>query len=524
MNREKRPLVLIIRDGWGRNPRPEFNDHNAVHLARTPNCDELTDRYPWTLIHTSGPEVGLPEGTVGNSEVGHQNIGAGRVVDQESVRINKAIEDGNFFENKALIGAIEHAKRENSSLHLLGLASDAGVHALLDHLYALLDLCSRRGLRERVYIHAFTDGRDTSPYSGEEFLSEIERKVVEIGVGELATVCGRYYAMDRDNRWARVEKAYRLLTLGEGRPAPDGPTAAKHYYEAPSDDNLRGDEFVSPTFIVGDDSRPRSTIKDGDSVIFFNFRGDRPRELVKALTATDFAGFDWGSPLRLHVVTLTSYEEGLAVQVAFPKPPKTNGILGAYIADLGLRQFRCAETEKYPHVTYFFNDYREEPFAGEERLMPPSPRVATYDQTPEMSASKSADAIVDRIERRLDDLLIVNFANGDMVGHTGRLSATIKAIEVVDTLVGRVVDAAVKAGGHLLITADHGNAEQMIDPKTGGAHTAHTLYNVELIAVDERLIGKRLKEGGRLADVAPTALAMMGLDPPGEMTGESLLE
>ncbi len=518
----KRPLVLIIRDGWGKNPFPKWDNANAVHLARHPVADELMAKYPATLIHTSGFDVGLPEGTMGNSEVGHQNIGAGRIVDQESVRITKAIRNGEFFDNPAVNAAVENALKNNSNLHLFGIVSDAGVHGLLEHLYGCLELCQRRGL-SRVFLHAFTDGRDSAPIYGVKYLREIEGRMKQLGVGAVATVSGRYYAMDRDNRWPRVEKAYRAMVLGDGPRFRTALEAVGHYYEHPTETNMSGDEFVTPSVICPDGSTPTALLKDGDSVIFYNYRGDRPREITKAFVLDDFAGFERGRKLDLFYCTLTAYEQGLPVHVAYPKPAKMVNTLGEYISDAKLRQFRCAETEKFPHVTFFFNDYREPPFPGEDRQIVPSPKVSTYDQQPEMSAYGITDEVVKRLDADLFDLMVVNFANGDMVGHTGVLDAAVKAVEAVDICCGKVLEAVRRRDGIAIVTADHGNCEQMIDPETGGPHTAHTTYDVELIVADDRFRAKQLRAGGRLADVAPTALHMLGLPKPSEMDGVSLI-
>lgn len=524
-----KPIVLIIRDGWGHNPYPEWNHANAVYLAKTPVADRIAQEYPRTLIHTSGFDVGLPEGTMGNSEVGHQNIGAGRVVDQESVRITKEIRNGRFFSNPQLNAAIDHCIHRNTNLHLFGIVSDAGVHGLLEHLYACLELCKRRGFN-RVYLHAFTDGRDSPPNYGVRYLQETEQKMTELGVGQIATVSGRFWAMDRDKRWERVEKAYRAIAFGEGPVFRSAREAVQYYYEHPSEPTTQGDEFVTPSVISDDGHTPRATIRNGDSVIFYNYRGDRPRELTAAFVLADFKGFDRGKPFDLYFVTMTAYEEGSPVHVAYPKPPKMTDILGEYVSKLGLKQFRCAETEKFPHVTFFFNDYREEPFPGEERTIVPSPKLlpdgsplTTYDQQPEMSAPEVCEQTLKAIHSGKYDLIVVNFANGDMVGHTGSLPAAIKACETVDTMVGRIIQATQAQGGSLIVTADHGNAEQMIDPATGGPHTAHTIYDVELIIVDDRYKGAKLKDNGRLADVAPTVLKLMGLKQPPDMTGQSLL-
>jgi len=546
---DKRPLLLVVRDGWGHNPHPEWNHANAVHLAKTPVDDRLRAGYPWVRIHTSGEDVGLPAGVMGNSEVGHQNIGAGRIVDQEQMRITRTIRDGSFMRNRVLVGAMDHAKKHGGAVHLMGLCSDAGVHSALEHAFAILELARARGLaREQVQFHAFGDGRDSPPNSGIGFIRRVETKMAEIGVGRVATVIGRYYAMDRDNRWDRVEKAYRLLTRGEGVRVASAVEAFDRYYQHPTEPSRAGDEFIEAT-VVGE---PRP-IRAGDSVIFFNFRGDRPREITKAFVYDTFPfeqvekdgtkkrrGFDRGPKIEnLYYCTMCDYETGLPVHVAFKRPEKMASILGAYASSLGLRQFRCAETEKFPHVTFFFNDYREPPFDGEDRQIIPSPRdVTTYDQKPEMSAAGVTEEMLRRIASDQYDLFILNYANGDMVGHTGDLPAAIKAVEVVDACVGRVVDAVLARGGAAIVTADHGNCEQMIDPATGGPHTAHTTYDVDLIVVDERYRGAydltsgapkpgtkgvRLHEGGRLADIAPTLLALGGLKQPAEMTGRSLL-
>jgi len=522
-NEKKRPCVIIVRDGWGKNPYPEWNRANAVYLAKHPVADALMKEYPVTLIHTSGFDVGLPEGTMGNSEVGHQNIGAGRIVDQESVAITKQIRSGEFFSNAALNQCVDSAKLMGGAVHLFGIVSDAGVHGLLEHLYACLELCKRKG-QSRVFLHAFTDGRDTPPSSGINYVRQIEEKMRQIGVGSIATVSGRYWAMDRDNRWNRVEKAFRAITAGQGEKYTSATAAIQHYYDHPTEPNMSGDEFVTPSVICDDGKTPRAIVRDGDSILFYNYRGDRPREITKAFVLPDFKGFDRGKKLDVFYCTMTAYEQDLPVHVAYPKPPKMISILGEYISGLGLKQFRCAETEKFPHVTFFFNDYREEPFPGEDRQIIPSPKdVATYDQKPEMSAYGVCAEVVKRIESGVYDLIVVNFANGDMVGHTGVLAAAIKAVEVVDECVGKIMEALKKRNGVALVLADHGNCEQMIDPATGAPHTAHTTYDVELIVVDDRFKGKKLREGGRLADVAPTALTMMGLPQPAEMSGKSLI-
>ncbi len=534
-----RPITLIVRDGWGANPHAEWNQANAVHLANTPVDDRLMSEYPHVQIRTSGEDVGLPDGVTGNSEVGHQNIGAGRIVDQELMRITHAVRDGSFYRNEALCGAFERASATGGRVHIMGLCSSAGVHSVLEHCYALLELAGRLAFPgDRVFVHCFSDGRDTAPNSGAKLVAELEAKMRHFSVGRVASVVGRFYAMDRDHRWERVQSAYDLLTAGSGRRAPSAREAFARYYDQPTDAQRRGDEFIEPTAIVDDAGRPLATVAEGDSVIFFNFRGDRPRELTKAFVYDEFPfvgvdktgaeremGFARSAKMDLYFCTMTEYEAGLPVHVAFPKPPSIVGTLGAHLSGLGLRQFRTAETEKFPHVTFFFNDYRDEPFAGEQRFMAPSPRdVHTYDQKPEMSAREVTAELLKRIESAEYDFIVVNYANPDMVGHTGDLQAAIRAVETTDECVGRVVDAVLGAGGGLLITADHGNCEQMIDPETGGPHTSHTAYDVELIVADERFKGCSLRQGGRLADIAPTLLRMMNLDQPSDMSGKSLIE
>ena len=532
----KRPVVLIIRDGWGQNPDASLNSSNAIYLAKKPVTDKLMATYPNTLIKTSGLEVGLPGGTMGNSEVGHQNIGAGRIVDQDSGRISRQIVEGGFFQNKELNAAVDFAKANNSALHLMGLISDGGVHALLEHYYGCLKLAKDQGLT-KVFLHAFMDGRDTSPQSGVGFIRELEKKMEEIGVGKVATVIGRYWAMDRDNRWDRVQKAYKAMAYGNGVRFKNAVEALESYYANPTSSNMSGDEFVTPSIICDDGTSPRALIKDGDGVIFVNFRGDRPREIARAFVMDQFPfdstdkdgkpvqyGFDrGGKKMNLYFVTMTAYEKSLPVHVAFVKPPKMTNILGDYVSRLGLKQFRCAETEKYAHVTFFFNDYREEPFPGEDRKLVSSPGVATYDLKPEMSAPEVTAEMIKAIDSGKYDLIVVNYANGDMVGHTGNLAAAIAAIETVDAGVGQVVETTLRQGGALVITADHGNAEMEMDPTTGGPHTAHTTFDVPLIVVDSGSVGKKLRDGGRLADIAPTLLDLMGLDEPKEMSGVSLL-
>ena len=535
------PVVLVVRDGWGENPHPEQDAFNAVRLARTPVADRLAKEWPTTLVATSGEDVGLPSGVagpvMGNSEVGHQNLGAGRVVDQELMRITNAIRDGDFARNPALRAAFERARSDGGRVHLLGLVGDGRVHSDLDHLLALVDLAAEMDCPpDRLFVQAITDGRDTAPTSGLEFVRRVERHLEQRGLGRVASVMGRYWAMDRDHRWDRVARAWRCLVGPPEATEASAEDAIENAYAHPEQATRRGDEFVPPTAIVPPD-RPEmledGRIRDGDAVVFFNFRGDRPRELVKAFVLDDEAwrsvpggGFDrTRRPRDLLFTTFTEYETGLPVEVAFPKPPRMVGILGEVVAKAGRTQFRCAETEKFPHVTFFFNDYREEPFPGERREIVPSPRdVATYDLKPEMSAEEVCRAVLARIASKdCEDLIVVNFANPDMVGHTGDLAATTKAVETVDECVGRIVEATLARGGALVVTADHGNAEQMRDPESGRPHTAHTNFPVPLMVVGEAFRKSELRDDGRLADVAPTLLEMMGLPRPPEMTGRSLL-
>ena len=501
--------VLVVLDGFGERAEKAGN---AIRLAHTPTFEWLYREYPHTLIQTSGLAVGLPDGQMGNSEVGHMNMGSGRIVYQELTRINKAISDGAFFENAVLIEAIEKVKRSGGRLHLCGLTSPGGVHSSLEHAYAILELCKRRGL-DRVYWHAFLDGRDTPPKSAGAVVRGVEAELAKIGVGKIATLVGRFYAMDRDNRWERVAQAYRLLVDGKGLACSDAARAIDESY-------VRGknDEFVEPILVD-----PNGTIRDGDGVVFFNFRADRARELTRALTAPVFDGFDRGRPPQLAAyVCMCNYDASFGLPVAFP-PQSLKRILGEYLAENGLAQFRTAETEKYAHVTFFFNGGREEPFPREERRLVPSPReVATYDLKPSMSARDVADGVVSAIEKESYAFVLVNFANPDMVGHTGVLPAAIEAIDTIDECLGRIVKSALEHDAAVVITADHGNCETMIDTD-GQPHTAHTTNPVPFLIIDEREKGRPLKTDGRLCDVAPTVLALMGLAQPSEMEGHSLL-
>ncbi len=515
---KNKPYVLILRDGWGYNPNPDEDEYNTIKCANVPTDDMLMSQYPHCIIHTSGEDVGLPDGTMGNSEVGHQNIGAGRIVPQESVRISLTIRDGSFFENKEFLKVIDFVKKNNSKIHFMGLCSDIGVHALLEHLYGLLELSKRNELKN-VFIHAFTDGRDSPPRSGAGYIDDIEKNIKKIGVGKIASVIGRFYAMDRDSRWDRVQRAYECLTTGKGNKAADAAEAVAASYEKDITD-----EFIEPICIVNEDNEPLATIKDGDGVIFFNFRGDRPREITRAFVESDFKEFPRTTRPNTQFVCLTEYDATLPVAVAFPKPPKMKNILGAYWGSLGLTQFRCAETEKYAHVTFFFNDYTEKPFPGEDRQIVPSPRVRTYDLKPEMSAYEVTDVVMERLDSNKYDVIVINFANPDMVGHTGILSAAIKAAEAVDECVGKILNKVKEMGGAAIITADHGNFERMLDTEKDQPHTAHTVGDVPLIVFDERYKNSKLQEVGRLADIGPTLLDMMDIPKPEEMTGKTLIE
>jgi len=520
-----RPTMLMILDGCGYSGN-EYG--NAIMQADTPNLDKLWAERPHTLLKASGLAVGLPEGQMGNSEVGHLNIGAGRIVDQELVRINKLFSEKRLAANAVWRAAIDRVRKNPSAkLHLMGIVSDAGVHGMLEHLYGLLAQAKADGVGAgQVFIHAFTDGRDTPPHSGLGYVKQVEAKCREIGIGKIASVCGRFWAMDRDNRWERVSQAYNLLT---GRAitatAPGAGAAVQRYYDHPLSATQKGDEFVAPTAVTGADGKPLATIADGDAVIFYNYRGDRPREITKAFVLDGFNGFDRGKKLDLYFATMAEYEAGLPVNVILPKPEKLKNILGQIVSDAGIAQFRCAETEKNPHVTFFFNNYRKDPFPGEDRVCPASPKVPTYDMQPEMSAAEVTRLTKEAILSGKYGLVVVNFANPDMVGHTGSLPAAIKAVEATDAGVGELLAAVEKMDGHALICADHGNCEQMWDPTVNGPHTAHTLNLVEVFVFGSGYAAgrTRMRAGGRLGDLAPTLLALMGLPKPAEMTGESLV-
>ena len=508
----KKPTVLMILDGYGLSDKTEGN---AVALAKTPVMDALEKEYPFVKGYASGLAVGLPEGQMGNSEVGHLNMGAGRIVYQELTRITKEIQDGDFFKNEELLAAVENCKAHDSALHLYGLLSDGGVHSHNTHLYALLQMAKDHGLK-KVYVHCFLDGRDTPPASGKDYIEQLLDKMKEIGVGEVASVMGRYYVMDRDNRWDRVEKAYRAMTAGEGETAVCPLCAVSASY-----DKEVTDEFVVPTVIVKD-GKPVATVQDNDSIIFYNFRPDRAREITRAFCADEFDGFPREKRINVKYVCFTEYDVTIPNKsVAFKKVEVTN-TFGEYLAAHHMTQARIAETEKYAHVTFFFNGGVEAPNEGEDRILVKSPKGATYDLKPEMSAYEVCDKLVDAITGGKYDVIIVNFANPDMVGHTGIIPAAVKAVEAVDECVGRAVEAIKKVDGQMFICADHGNCEQLIDEKTGEPFTAHTTNPVPFLLVNYDP-EYTLRDGGCLADIVPTMIEMMGMEQPKEMTGKSLL-
>ena len=508
----KKPTVLMILDGFGLN---EKTDGNAVALAKTPHIDALMRDYPFVKGYASGLAVGLPDGQMGNSEVGHLNMGAGRIVYQELTRISKEIDDASFFKNEALLDGIANVKEHHSDLHLYGLLSDGGVHSHNTHLYGLLELAKREGV-ENVYVHCFLDGRDTAPTSGKGFVEELEDMMAQIGVGKIASISGRYYAMDRDNRWDRVEKAYNALTKGEGETA----TSAVGAMEASYAKDVT-DEFFVPT-VITENGSPRAVVKDHDTIIFFNFRPDRAREITRTFCMGEFDGFDRGPRKDVKYICFTEYDVTIPNQeIAFKKVELAN-TFGEYLAANGKKQARIAETEKYAHVTFFFNGGVEEPNEGEERILVKSPKVATYDLQPEMSAPEVCDKLCEAIRSLQYDVIIINFANPDMVGHTGILPAAIKAVETVDGCVGRAVEALKEVDGQMFLCADHGNAEQLVDYETGAPFTVHTINPVPFILINaDPAYG--LREGGCLADIIPTLLELMGMEQPAEMTGKSLL-
>jgi len=509
----KKPVVLCILDGYGIDPHHE---HNAIYEAKTPVMDKLMKECPFVLGGASGLDVGLPDGQMGNSEVGHLNIGAGRIVYQELTRISKAIKDGDFFENAELLKAVENCKKNGSAIHFFGLVGPGGVHSHQEHLYGLIELAKRNGL-DKVYVHCFLDGRDTPPASAKGFVEELEAKMKEIGAGKIASVSGRYYAMDRDNRWDRVEKAYNNLTKADGAKFASACEGIQASYDAGVND-----EFVVP-FVVAEDGKPVAVIKENDSVVFFNFRPDRAREITRCFCDDKFEGFARGARIKTTYVCFTDYDETIQNKLVAFKKEHLSNTLHEYVASKGLKQVHTAETEKYAHVTFFFNGGVEEKSEGEDWVLVDSPKdVATYDLKPEMSAYKVDEILVKAIEEAKYDLIIVNFANSDMVGHTGVEDAAIKAVEAVDECVGKAVEALKKVDGVMFICADHGNSDRMVDLESGLPYTAHTTNPVPFVLVNADKEVK-LKEGGKLCDIAPTLLELLGLPQPAEMTGQSLL-
>lgn len=510
---DKKLTVLMILDGYG---ETEVLEGNAIKMAKTPNIDNIVKKYHFELGYASGLDVGLPKGQMGNSEVGHLNIGAGRIVYQELTRITKSIADGDFFDKQEFLDAVNNCKKNDTALHLFGLLSDGGVHSHIEHLYALLTLAKRQGL-SKVYIHAFLDGRDTPPTSGKIFLNNLENKIKEIGVGKIATVSGRYYAMDRDKRYERVKIAYDALALGKGESAESALQCIESSYERDVKD-----EFVLPTVII-ENGVPVGTINKDDSIIFFNFRPDRAREITRAFCDKDFKEFEREKGfINLTYVCFTEYDNTILNKRVVFKPQTLNNTLGEYISSLGLKQLRLAETEKYAHVTFFFNGGVEKEYLGEERILVPSPKVATYDLKPEMSAYEVTDVLLKSIREKKHDLIIVNYANADMVGHTGFLNSAVKAIETVDICIGKVLEELLKVDGQMFICADHGNSDKMIDYDTKETFTAHSSNPVPFILVNCKS-AKGLKKNGKLCDIAPTILDMMSINAPSEMTGQSLL-
>jgi 2,3-bisphosphoglycerate-independent phosphoglycerate mutase len=512
LNRKPGPIALIIIDGWGYSPRTEGN---AIALAATPYYDELVEKYPHTLLEASGTRVGLPAGVMGNSEVGHLSIGAGRIIRMDVARINYDIETGAFFRNPVLTEAMEAAKRRQNALHLMGLLSDGQVHSSQEHLYALLRMAKQQGL-DQVYVHCFLDGRDTPPSSALDYVHALQVKMAEIGVGQIASLIGRYYAMDRDKRWERTQRASELLVNGLGERHTDPTAAISRSYQ-----NGVTDEFLGPVVITRENGESVATIQDGDAVIFFNFRPDRARQITRALAIEGFAEFPIVNRPSVHFVCFTQYDQTFPLPIAFP-PNRHKNVLAEVWAGLCVRNYRLAETEKYAHVTYFFNGGIEEEFNCERRLLVPSPKIATYDLDPAMSAFKITDKVLRGIEEGETDVFVINFANPDMVGHTGKLPPTIEACQYVDTCLGWITKGIRRARGISLITADHGNAEQMIDPTTGQPHTAHTTNPVPFHLIDEDSKGIKLRAGGALEDVAPTLLGLLGIEQPSEMTGLDL--
>ncbi|HLG96491.1 MAG TPA: 2,3-bisphosphoglycerate-independent phosphoglycerate mutase [Bryobacteraceae bacterium] len=510
MQGPKKPLVLTILDGWGYSPT---RDGNAIAAAQKPTYDLLLRKYPNTLVNTSGPSVGLPEGQMGNSEVGHLNIGAGRVIYMDVTRIDMMISSGEFFKNPVLLDSMRHARTHR--LHLMGLCSDGGVHSLLTHLYALLKLAKQQAV-EHVFVHCFMDGRDTPPESGADYLEQVQREIRQIGAGVIASVSGRYYAMDRDKRWDRIERAFGAMVLGNGAKFTDPVAAVKRSYE-----HGTTDEFIEPVTIVDNKDQPLGLIRDDDACIFFNFRADRGREMTMALTDAALEKPSRSlAPKNLHFTTMTEYDKTFHVPFVLPREPPNN-ILADVMAQLNWKNLRVAETEKYAHVTYFFNGGNEKPYPGEERELVQSPKVATYDLKPEMSAAGITAVVVKAIEQRAFDVIVMNYANADMVGHSGKMAPTVQAVEAVDAGLGEIYAALLRSGGAWIITADHGNAETMIDPVTKGPHTYHTTNPVPFILVvdDTR---RPLRSGGALQDISPTILGFLGENQPKDMTGRDL--
>lgn len=512
MTSNRGPLALIIIDGWGYSARREGN---AIALAAKPYYEELTEKYPHTLLEASGTRVGLPAGIMGNSEVGHLNIGAGRAIRMDVSRIDYDLQTGDFFKNEVLAAAMDGAKRWRKALHLMGLVSDGQVHSSQEHLYALLRMAKERRL-ERVYVHCFLDGRDTPPSSGADYLEALQRQIQAIGCGQIASVVGRYYAMDRDKRWERTKRAYDMLVGAEGERATDPVQSIRISYEQGVTD-----EFFTPIVITNDAGEPVATIRDGDAVIFFNFRPDRARQITRALGIADFGEFATPARPKIDFVCFSLYDVTFPLAVAF-QPVRHKNVLAEVFGVIGVHNYRLAETEKYAHVTYFFNGGVEKEYPCERRLLVPSPKIATYDLEPKMSAFRVTDKVFRGIEEGETDVFVINFANPDMVGHTGKLDKTIEACQYVDTCLGWITQGIRQARGITLITADHGNAEQMIDPQTGEPHTAHTTNPVPLHLIDDEARGLKLREGGALEDVAPTMLGLLGLEKPAEMTGSDL--
>ncbi|MDR3585341.1 MAG: 2,3-bisphosphoglycerate-independent phosphoglycerate mutase [Desulfosporosinus sp.] len=510
---EIKPLLLMILDGWGHRDALEGN---AIAQANLPNFRRLEKTYPHTFLQASGEAVGLPDGQMGNSEVGHLNMGAGRVVYQELTRIYKAIKDGTLYQNPVLIEAMESAHKHNKGFHFLGLLSDGGVHSHIAHLFALLEMAKKHGLEE-VYVHVILDGRDVLPQSAKLYITQLEQKLKELGIGKIASVSGRYYVMDRDHRWERLEKGYQALAMGEGKYAASALAALESSYDV-----RVTDEFVLPTVIVDEDGKPVGTIQEGDSVLFFNFRSDRAREMAHAFADEEVTEFACPIHPRVHFVCMTQYEDTICAPIAFPQQNLKN-TLGEVLSQHGLKQLRIAETEKYAHVTFFFNGGIEEPDPGEERILIPSPKVATYNLQPEMSAPELTKTLLEQLKKNTHDVIILNFANPDMVGHTGMFDATIKAVETVDKCLGEIYDELQKMGGTLLVTADHGNAEAKLDLTTKLPLTAHSTNLVPFILIDAKFKGRVLHEGGALCDVAPTILELLNIPKPEEMTGKSLI-